>query len=313
MNKSKQNQHSVTNAESELPSYLEQSDSVKDSIQRLKQRDVVLDVKNLSRVFPTPGGDVTALNNVSFKTHRREFVTVIGPSGCGKSTLIRILAGLESKTSGDVLLSGEPVSGPGPDRGMVFQGYTLFPWLKVKQNVMFGLRAQGASSASAESQALQWLDLVGLSAFADVYPDQLSGGMKQRVAIARALATQPRMLLMDEPFGALDAQTRSKMQDHLTEIWKNIDITILFITHDLDEAILLADRILVLKANPGEVQELIEVPVPRPRHSGQLLTPEFLATKQRLEALIHPADEDSEKSLNMFRMVNVGDDVEPLS
>jgi len=268
-----------------LPSYLEKSENVQSTLDIIKQREVVLDVKDLCRVFPSSDGDVTALSNVSFKTHRREFVTVIGPSGCGKSTLIRILAGLESKTSGDVLLDGKQVTGPGPDRGMVFQGYTLFPWLKVKQNVMFGLR---------------------------VYPDQLSGGMQQRVAIARALATQPRVLLMDEPFGALDAQTRARMQHYLMEIWKNIDITILFITHDLDEAILLADRILVLKANPGEVQELIEVPVPRPRHAGQLLEPEFLATKQRLEELIHPPYEDDENTLNMIRMVNIGDDVEPL-
>jgi len=296
----------------ELPSYLDKSDSVQSTLDAMKQREIVLDVKNLCRVFPTADGDVTALNNVSFKTHRREFVTVIGPSGCGKSTLIRILAGLETKTSGDVLLDGAQVSGPGPDRGMVFQGYTLFPWLKVKQNVMFGLRAQGTSYGTAESEAMQWLDLVGLAKFANVYPDQLSGGMKQRVAIARALAAQPRVLLMDEPFGALDAQTRSRMQHYLMEIWKNIDITILFITHDLDEAILLADRILVLKANPGEVQELIEVPVSRPRSSQQLLEPEFLATRRRLEELIHPPGDDEEETFNMIRMVSVGDDVEPL-
>lgn len=296
----------------DLPNYLDKSPEVMQTLARMKQREVVLDVRNLGRVFATPDGDITALNNVSFKTHRREFVTVIGPSGCGKSTLIRILAGLESKTSGDVLLDGEQVTDPGPDRGMVFQGYTLFPWLKVKDNVMFGLRAQGKSRHIAEPEAMQWLDLVGLAKFANVYPDQLSGGMKQRVAIARALAAQPRVLLMDEPFGALDAQTRSKMQQYLMEIWKNIDITILFITHDLDEAILLADRILVLKANPGEVQELIEVPVERPRHSQQLLEPEFLATRRRLEELIHPPGEDDEEPLKMIRMVDVGDDVEPL-
>ena len=303
----------MSDTNKELPSYLDQPESVQASLEKLKQRDIVLDVKDLSRVFPSADGDVTALNKVSFKTYQREFVTVIGPSGCGKSTLIRILAGLESKTSGDVLLDGKQITGPGSDRGMVFQGYTLFPWLKVKQNVMFGLRAQGASLSSAESQAMQWLDLVGLSKFANVYPDQLSGGMKQRVAIARALATQPRVLLMDEPFGALDAQTRARMQYYLMEIWKNIDITILFITHDLDEAVMLADRILVLKANPGEVQELIEVPVPRPRHAGQLLEPEFLATKQRLEELIHPPSDNDDNTMNMIRMVNVGDNVEPLS
>ena len=167
----------------------------------------------------------------------------------------------------------KPVSGPGPDRGMVFQGYTLFPWLTVKKNVMFGLRSQGMSEANAEGEALQWIDLVGLEKFSESYPDQLSGGMKQRVAIARALANKPRILLMDEPYGALDAQTRSRMQSYLLQIWHNIDITVLFITHDLDEAIYLADRILVLKAHPGEVQEVIEVPVPRPRDPEQFMSP----------------------------------------
>jgi NitT/TauT family transport system ATP-binding protein len=193
---------------------------------------------------------------------------------------------------------------------MVFQGYTLFPWLTVKKNVMFGLEMQG-KGAIAEDEAMQWIDLVGLSKFANSYPHQLSGGMKQRVAIARALANQPRILLMDEPFGALDAQTRGKMQAYLHEIWRNIDVTILFITHDLDEAIYLADRILVLKAHPGEVQELIEVPIPQPRSPEQFLSPEFLATKQRLEELIHPprSDEDEGDRLNMVRMVPVDDDV----
>ncbi len=296
----------------ELPSYLEKGESVTKTLAAIKEREVVLEVKQLSKTFDSTKGPVTALNDVSFKTHRREFVTVIGPSGCGKSTLIRILAGLETQTHGEVLLDGKAVSGPGPDRGMVFQGYTLFPWLTVKKNVMFGLSCQGKTRATAESEAMQWVDLVGLEKFANAYPDQLSGGMKQRVAIARSLAAQPRILLMDEPFGALDAQTRVRMQEYLMEIWRNIDITILFITHDLDEAILLADRILVLKAHPGEIQEVIEVPVPRPRSSEQLLSPEFLATRQRLEELIHPPLDNDDTKPNMFRMVNVDDDVEPL-
>jgi NitT/TauT family transport system ATP-binding protein len=297
-----------------LPSYLLQSDPVRARFERLKQREVILEVKHLGKQFEARQGAVTALHDISFKTHRREFVCVIGPSGCGKSTLIRILAGLESYTSGEALLDGEPIVGPCAQRGMVFQGYTLFPWLTVKKNVMFGLEMNNHSTAIAGREAMQWLDLVGLSKFADAYPHQLSGGMKQRVAIARALANQPRILLMDEPFGALDAQTRSKMQSHLLEIWKNIDITILFITHDLEEAIFLADRILVLKAHPGEVQELIEVPVPRPRHFMQMTSPEFLATKARLEALIHPpqteGDEEEQIRPHMIRMAHVGDDVE---
>jgi NitT/TauT family transport system ATP-binding protein len=297
----------------ELPSYLDQSPEVRDRFDRLKQRPVMLEVKDLCKDFDSPQGKVTALRNINFKAHRREFVCVIGPSGCGKSTLIRTLAGLEEQTGGEVLLEGQPVHGPGPDRGMVFQGYTLFPWRTVKKNVMFGLEMAGRGRPQAEQEALQWIDLVGLSKFANSYPHQLSGGMKQRVAIARALANQPRILLMDEPFGALDAQTRAKMQAYLLEIWQNIDITVLFITHDLDEAIYLADRILVLKAHPGEVQEVIEVPVPQPRSPDQLLSPEFLATKARLEELIPPpASEEvglSEDHLNMVRMTAVNDEV----
>jgi NitT/TauT family transport system ATP-binding protein len=296
----------------ELPSYLEQSEQVRERFDRLKRRPVRLEVKGLTKEFETSNGTLTALKDISFQTHKREFVCVIGASGCGKSTLIRLLAGLETPTRGDVLLDGRVVRGPGPDRGMVFQGYTLFPWRTVKKNVMFGMEMAGRGRMPAEEEAMQWIELVGLTRFANSYPHQLSGGMKQRVAIARALANQPRILLMDEPFGALDAQTRAKMQAYLMEIWKTIDITILFITHDLDEAVYLADRILVLKAHPGEVQELIEVPVPQPRSPQQFLSAEFLATKKRLEELIHPPREDDANGdqLNMVRMVSVNDDVE---
>jgi NitT/TauT family transport system ATP-binding protein len=294
----------------DLPSYLDQSDAVRDRFQRMKKRPVVLQVEGLSKVFDTPQGPITALKNINFKTYKREFVCVIGASGCGKSTLIRMLAGLETSTAGQILVDGAPVQGPGPDRGMVFQGYTLFPWRTVKRNVSFGLEMAGRGRTYSEEQAMEWIDLVGLTKFANSYPHQLSGGMKQRVAIARALATQPRILLMDEPFGALDAQTRARMQSYLMEIWKNIDVTVLFITHDLDEAIYLADRILVLKAHPGEVQELIEVPVPQPRSEDQLLSPEFLATKKRLEELIHPPRAEEDESFRMVRMVSVHDEVE---
>jgi NitT/TauT family transport system ATP-binding protein len=302
----------VTPSPLALPSYLEQAPAVRERFERLKQRPVILDVQNLCKHYEMRTGHVTALRDISFKVHRREFVCVIGPSGCGKSTLIRTLAGLESQSSGSVLLDGKPVQGPGPDRGMVFQGYTLFPWLTVKQNVMFGLKLSRRTGFEAD-EAMQWIELVGLGKFANAYPHQLSGGMKQRVAIARALANQPRILLMDEPFGALDAQTRARMQAYLLEIWKHIDVTILFITHDLDEAIYLADRILVLKAHPGEVQEVIEVPVPHPRTPEQFLSPEFLATKARLEALIHPPQHAQDgldgDRLNLVRMVPLSDDV----
>lgn len=297
-----------------IPSYLEQSPAVRVRFDKLKKRDVILEVKNLDKVYKTAKGETVALKNVSFKTHKREFVCVIGPSGCGKSTLVRILAGLESYSGGEVLLDGKPITGPGRDRGMVFQGYTLFPWRTVKQNVMFGLEMNGIGTIEAGREADMWLDLVGLEKFANSFPHELSGGMKQRVAIARALVNQPRILLMDEPFGALDAQSRAKMQAHLLEIWRNVDITIVFITHDLDEAIFLADRILVLKAHPGEVMELIEVPVPRPRSATQTTSPEFLATKARLEALIHPQEVSEEIEIpiqqRMIRFVNVADNVE---
>ncbi|WP_430459700.1 ABC transporter ATP-binding protein [Thalassolituus sp. LLYu03] len=293
-----------------LPDYKQQSDAVRDRFDRLKQRPVTMEVRGLHKEFATRGGTVQALKDINLKIHKREFVCVIGPSGCGKSTLIRILAGLEQPTSGEVLLDGKAVTKPGPERGMVFQGYTLFPWLTVKQNVMFGLVESGYDKNTAEAEARQWIDLIGLARFENSYPHQLSGGMKQRVAIARALANKPKILLMDEPFGALDAQTRAKMQAYLLEIWKNIDVTVFFITHDLDEAVYLADRILVLKANPGEIDELIEVPVPQPRHPDQFLSAEFLATKKRVEELIHPPKEDGDDDhLNLVRMVPVSDEV----
>lgn len=295
----------------ELPPYTQQSPAVADRFARLKQRPVALSVQSLSKTFPGPQGDVVALQDVTFDVHHREFTCVIGASGCGKSTLIRILAGLETSTGGEVLVEGAPVSGPGPDRGMVFQGYTLFPWLTVKRNVMFGLRMTGHSEATAESEALQWIDLVGLADSAEIYPHQLSGGMKQRVAIARALANQPKILLMDEPFGALDAQTRAQMQSYLMQIWRQVDITIVFITHDLDEAIYLADRVLVLDRNPGRIAEVMEVAVPQPRTQKQFLSPEFLAAKARLEELIHPGSRDGETDLlPLLRMTQVGDEID---
>jgi NitT/TauT family transport system ATP-binding protein len=294
-----------------LPSYRQRTPDVRARLDRMKGRDVILEVRGLTKKFQSGGRTTTALDNINFSTHRREFLCVVGPSGCGKSTLIRILAGLEEKTAGDVLLQGNPVVGPGKDRGMVFQGYTLFPWLTVKRNVMFGLVINGLERYEAERQALQWLQLVGLEKFAEAYPHQLSGGMKQRVAIVRALANQPRILLMDEPFGALDAQTRCRMQAHLLEIWRKIDITIVFITHDLEEAIFLADRILVLSAHPGQVQELIEVPVPRPRDAAQFITPPFLATKARLEELIYTVKHNDEEEMPVVaRLAHVDDNVE---
>ena len=294
----------------ELPDYRLHSPEVAARHERLKARDKVLEVKQAGRIFSTPKGSIEALKDITFDVHRREFMTVIGQSGCGKSTLIRILAGLETITDGAVLLDGEDVSGPCPDRGMVFQGYTLFPWLTVKKNVMFGLEMTGHGGTKAESEARQWIELVGLEKFANSYPHELSGGMKQRVAIARALANQPRILLMDEPFGALDAQTRAQMQAYLLEIWRKVDITILFITHDLDEAVYLSDRILVLGAGPGHVQEVIDSPVPHPRTPEQFVSPEFLATKKRLGELSHGDQPPQINTESLLRMTKVGDEVD---
>ena len=266
-------------------------------------------IENVSVEFD---GGVTAVDGANLDIKPGEFITLLGPSGCGKSTLMNCVAGFVKPTKGNVTLDGQPITSPGFDRGMVFQSHSLFPWKTVSENIMFGPLMAKKGKTEALSIARSLLEMVGLSAYENRYPGVLSGGMKQRVGIARALANYPNVLLMDEPFGALDAQTRAKMQSYLMEIWKNIDITILFITHDLDEAIYLADRILVLKAHPGEVQELIEVPVPQPRTQHQLLSPEFLATRKRLEELIHPPESDvdiNEDHLNMVRMVPVDDEV----
>ncbi|WP_018970999.1 ABC transporter ATP-binding protein [Rubritalea marina] len=291
----------------QLPDYREQSTQVKERFDALKNRPVELSVNALGKIFHGKK-DVESLRDINLAVHNREFLIVLGASGCGKSTLMRILAGLETPSEGVALLQDQEIQGPGPDRGMVFQSYTLFPWLSAKQNVMFGLEQTVGKGKETESEALQWLDFVGLAKFADSYPHQLSGGMKQRVAIARALANRPRILLMDEPFGALDAQSRAQMQSLLLQIWSKIDITIIFITHDLDEAVYLSDRILVLKPHPGRIAELIENPVERPRSSDQFLEPKFLAIKQRLEELIHP--KLSEPEAPVFRMTQVGNEVE---
>ncbi|MGE6441487.1 ABC transporter ATP-binding protein [Psychrobacter sp. NPDC078409] len=258
-----------------------------DYFKALYQRNVVLQVDQLTQSFDQGGSQKVILKDVSLKIYEREFVCVIGPSGCGKSTLGRIVAGLDAYPSGEVVVDKEKVKGPSASRGMVFQGYTLFPWKTVKENVMFGPIMGGRSKSSAERSAREWLDVVGLTKYENHYPHQLSGGMKQRVAIARALVNEPKVLIMDEPFGALDPYTRQKMQKHLLDLWRNIDITIVFITHDMDEAVLLSDRIVVLKANPGEVQEIIEVPLARPRSPDIVTDSHFLQLKTRINSIVH--------------------------
>ena len=300
----------MTTHELALPDYTEQSAEVAARFHKIYERPIILDVQDLSKSFGEGEHITTIFDHVSLQIHRREFICVVGASGCGKSTLARIVAGLDDSTGGQILLDGHAVEEPGPDRGMVFQGYTLFPWLTVKKNVMFGLSIGGENEGIADSEARQWLEMVGLSKYEDAYPHELSGGMKQRVAIARALANKPRILLMDEPFAALDAQTRAQMQHYLLQIWRKVDVTVLFITHDLEEAAFLADRILVMGANPGRIIEFIENPVPRPRLESHFLSPEFLALKKRLEEHIHPPSSTEEESLPMIRMTMAGDDVE---
>ena len=279
--------------------YKLQSETVRKRLEDIKKRPILLKVDSLKKKFQDRKGEIVALGNISFSVHQREFICVIGPSGCGKSTLIRIIAGLEKQTSGSILLDSKPIDSPSSDRGMVFQNYTLFPWLTIKKNIMFGLIMSKTDRQEANTKAMDWLELVGLSEFSDLYPHQLSGGMKQRVAIARALATRPRILLMDEPFGALDAQTRAQMQSYLLQIWESIDITIIFITHDLEEAIYLADRIFVLGSSSNQLQEIVEIPVSRPRKPDQFLSTEFLATKKHLEDLINPEKRSTAKKISI--------------
>jgi ABC-type nitrate/sulfonate/bicarbonate transport system ATPase subunit len=215
-----------------------------------------------------------------------DFITILGPSGCGKSTLLRIVAGLDRPSTGQVLLDGRAIEGPGPDRGMVFQSYTLFPWLTVAQNIRYGLAERRLPEAEQAAIAARFIDRVGLRGFENHWPKQLSGGMQQRTAIARALANDPAILLLDEPFGALDHQTRELMQELLLEIWEADRKTVLFVTHDIDEAVFLANRVLVMSARPGRIKAEVAVPLPYPRDWTVKTTPEFGALKARLMAEI---------------------------
>ncbi len=240
-------------------------------------------IQGVSRTFTNARGQATqALLPVDFHVRDNDFVTILGPSGCGKSTLLRIVAGLDEPNAGRVLLDGVPVQGPGADRGMVFQSYTLFPWLTVEQNIRFGLRERGVSAAQQKERSDYFIAQVGLAGFAQHYPKQLSGGMQQRTAIARALANDPKILLMDEPFGALDNQTRVQMQELLLSIWEAQRKTVMFVTHDIDEAIFMANRVAVFSARPGRIKTELAVPLPHPRHYTVKTAPEFMELKARL-------------------------------
>ncbi len=225
-----------------------------------------VEIKNITRIFRKEDAPETlALDNVSLNVDDKEFVCFLGPSGCGKTTLLRIIAGLDTPDSGEIILDGTRITIPDSKRGMVFQEYSLFPWRNVTENIIFGPEMKGVARKKAIQDAEKYLELVGLTQFKDSFPYELSGGMRQRVAIARALANEPEVLLMDEPFGALDAQTRNSLQHQLLEIWDKKHITILFVTHSVDEAVFLADRIVVMTARPGKIKEIINVELPRPR------------------------------------------------
>ena len=242
-----------------------------------------LSIENLSRVFTSPKGQTTqALTPVNFEVRENDFVTILGPSGCGKSTLLRIVAGLDRPTTGQVVLDGSPVQGPGADRGMVFQSYTLFPWLNIEQNIRFGLRERGMPEREQKERSDFFIAKVGLRGFEQHFPKQLSGGMQQRTAIARALANDPKILLLDEPFGALDSQTRVLMQELLLGIWESAQKTVLFVTHDIDEAIFMANRVVVFSARPGRIKTELAVPFPHPRHYTIKTSPEFMTLKAQL-------------------------------
>jgi NitT/TauT family transport system ATP-binding protein len=240
----------------------------------------------LQSVSKTYGGTraVTALDAVDFEVAEGEFVALLGPSGCGKSTLLNLVAGFEPLSTGTLLFDGRPIAKPGPDRGVVFQEASLLPWLNVWENVVFGPKVQNIARADYEPRAREILRIVGLEAFHEALPVQLSGGMRQRVGIARALVMEPRALLMDEPFGALDAQTRLSMQALLLEVWQNLKTTVLFVTHDIDEAILLADRICVMTARPGRITRTIPITLRRPRSIDDLTTAEFIRFKAMIMA-----------------------------
>lgn len=231
--------------------------------------------QDVVKTYPMKDTTFTALDHVSLDIADREFVTVVGPSGCGKSTLMSMAAGLLEPTAGQVLVEGTPVDGPGPDRGVIFQQYALFPWLTVRHNVEFGLKLASIPADERKRRTQHAIDLVGLGDFADALPKTLSGGMKQRCAIARAYAVNPQLLLMDEPFGALDALTRVQLQDQLLDTWSQEQRTVMFITHDVDEAVYLASRVVVMAARPGRIHSVIDVDLPYPRNEEIRLSPEF--------------------------------------
>ena len=245
-------------------------------------------IKAVEKVYEGRNGKTIALNGVNMDIYDNEFICVVGPSGCGKSTLLNIIAGLHEATAGEVLVDGVKVEGTGVDRGVVFQQYALFPWLTVKKNVMFGLKLKKElTEEQREEIAMKYIKMVGLEKFVDAYPKELSGGMKQRVAIARAYAVNPSLLLMDEPFGALDAQTRTQLQTELLKTWEEEKKTCFFITHDVEEAILLASKVVVMSARPGRIKEIIDIDIPYPRGQESKMLPRFTELKNYIWNMVY--------------------------
>jgi NitT/TauT family transport system ATP-binding protein len=271
-----------------------------------------IEIDRLGVAYKSAAGETEALSDFSMTVEPGEFVSIIGPSGCGKSTLLNAVAGFVEPTRGSIVVDGKPVRGPSAERGVVFQQYSLFPWRTVRRNVEFGLKMRGMPRGAREAAARTLLSLAGLQDFENHYPDQLSGGMKQRVGIVRALAPSPQVLLLDEPFGALDSQTRTVMQQILTNMWQQLRISVIFITHDIDEAIFLSDRIYVMTARPGLLKASLDVPLPRPRAADMVTSREFLDLRVRLIGLIR---EESLKAmggeLNEAALRGFGIDIGP--
>ena len=252
-----------------------------------EERNLKVKIDHVEKIYDGRQGKMVALNGVDLDIYENEFICVVGPSGCGKSTLLNIIAGLLEPTSGAVYLDGKKVEGTGTERGVVFQQYALFPWLTVLKNVMFGLKLKGMPDDQAKEIAMKYIKMVDLEGFVDAYPKELSGGMKQRVAIARAYAVQPEVLLMDEPFGALDAQTRTQLQTELLKTWEEEQKTCFFITHDVEEAILLATKVVVMSARPGRIKEVIDIDIPYPRNQETKMLPRFTELKNYIWNMVY--------------------------
>jgi NitT/TauT family transport system ATP-binding protein len=244
----------------------------------------IIEIRNVSKTFTLQGQPIHALKDATLTIRKGEFVTLIGASGCGKSTLLRIIAGFETPTSGEALMWGKPITEPEPQRGMVFQDYALFPWLSVRDNIGFGPVSRGLARSQVKEITDRFIDMVGLGKFANAYPHQLSGGMRQRVAIARVLANDAEIVLMDEPFGALDAMTRERLQEELLDIWQKTQLTVVFVTHAIEEAILLADRVVVMTPGPGRIESDNPLLLPRPR---DIVSPEFNEIRRDMSARLH--------------------------